>query len=137
LKPAKLLLRRGDWEKMRRHVRRCSPLEACGLLAGTGAQVELVIGVPNADRSPVRFRMDPRAQWRAFQRFERQGLELLAIYHSHPRGPADPSPTDHAEAAYPVVQVIWAPLEGKWQGRGFLIAGGTVQEVALEIQKSE
>ena len=43
------------------------------------------LGIPNAERSAVRFRMEPRAQWRAFQRIEAAGLELVGIYHSHPQ----------------------------------------------------
>ena len=33
--------------------------------------------------------------------FEDAGLKLAAIYHSHPRGPETPSPTDIACAIYP------------------------------------
>ncbi len=118
---------------MRRHAARRAPLEACGLLAGKGGQVELVLGVPNAERSPVRFRMQPRAQWRAFRRIEAAGLELVGIYHSHPRGPAIPSPTDVAETAYPVVTLIWSRVGGKWRARGFRIQAGEIVEISLQI----
>jgi len=102
-------------------------------LAGSGARVELVIGVPNSLRSPVRFRMEPRAQWRAFQRYEAAGMDLLGIYHSHPKGPDHPSPTDIAESMYPVVSIIWYPEKGTWTARGFWIESGKVDEIALEI----
>jgi proteasome lid subunit RPN8/RPN11 len=125
------------WQRMRRHVSRRLPQEACGMLAGKNDRVELTLGIRNAERSPVRFRMDPRAQWRAFQRIEAAGLDLVGIYHSHPNGPDHPSPTDIAEAAYPVAQVIWFKTGGTWRARGFLIEGGKSIEIALEIDKSE
>jgi proteasome lid subunit RPN8/RPN11 len=119
------------WQAMRQQVRRLAPQEACGLLAGKNNRVEMRIGVRNADGSPVRFHMDPQEQWRAFQRMESAGLELLGIYHSHPNGPDRPSPTDIAEAMYPVVQIIWYRQDEKWQARGFRIESGKVREVEL------
>ena len=118
---------------MRRHVRRRAPLEACGLLAGRNGRVELVVGVRNTARSPVRYLMDPRQQWNAFEKFEQLGLELLGIYHSHPNGPSRPSPTDIKQAMYEAVQVIWSRQEGEpWQADGFWIAAGKVSKVTLQ-----
>jgi [CysO sulfur-carrier protein]-S-L-cysteine hydrolase len=133
----KLILGVDLWRGMRKHVRQNAPLEACGLLAGKNSRVEMRLGIPNAERSPVRYRMEPMAQLRAFQRYETAGLELLAIYHSHPDGPDHPSPTDTAEAFYPVVQIIWFKLDGRWKARGFRIEGGKVKEINLELSKPE
>ncbi len=132
-----LILTRRHWQAMRRHVSRAVPLEACGLLAGKNSRVEFTLGIFNTDRSAVRYRMEPRAQWRAFQRMETAGLELAGIYHSHPNGPDRPSPTDIAEALYPVAQIIWFRVDGKWQARGFRIEGGNVIEISLELLESE
>jgi proteasome lid subunit RPN8/RPN11 len=133
----KLILTRKDWQRMRRHVSRRFPLEACGLLIGKNGRVVSTVGIANAERSPVRFRMEPRAQWRAFQRMEAAGLELVGIYHSHPNGPEAPSPTDIAEAMYPVAQIIFYIMEGKWQGGGYRIEGGKVTEITLEFVQPE
>lgn len=133
----KLILTRNHWQAMRRHVSRRAPLEACGLLAGKNNRVESTLGIRNADRSPVRFRMEPRAQWRAFQRIEAAGLDLVGIYHSHPNGPDHPSPTDIAETMYPVAQIIWVRVDGEWRARGFQIKGGKVAEITLEFIKPE
>ena len=122
---------------MRRHVSRLAPLEACGLLAGKDNRVEMTLGIRNEERSGVRFRMEPRAQWRAFQRIEAGGLELLGIYHSHPNGPDRPSQTDIAESMYPVAQIIWVRVDGKWRVRGFRIEGGKTDEISLEFCETE
>jgi [CysO sulfur-carrier protein]-S-L-cysteine hydrolase len=133
----KLILRRSHWQAMRRHVSRHFPLEACGLLAGKNEQVEMAFGIPNAEQSPVRFRMEAGAQWRAFQHMESAGLDLLGIYHSHPNGPDHPSETDIAESMYPAAQIILYKVKGRWQACAFQIEGGKANEIILEYLQSE
>ena len=118
---------------MRRHVAAQAPLEACGLLAGTGERVEAVLRVRNAAQSAVRFRMDPQEQLQAFEWIEEHGLELVGIFHSHPAGPETASVTDIAEAAYDVVQVIWARTQGVWTARAFWIENGQANEIPLKM----
>lgn len=129
----RLKLFRRQWEAMRDQVAADVPLESCGLLAGAGEAVQKVIPVPNALQSASRYRFSPSEQLQAFEEIEREGMEMLAIYHSHPKGPVHPSPTDIAEAFYPVVYIIWSPLESGWQARGFWIENGLFSEVPLEI----
>lgn len=122
---------------MRRHVAAQAPLEACGLLAGKQDSVESVIRVRNADRSPVRFRMDAQEQYNAFEWIDANGLDLVGIFHSHPSGPETVSPTDIAEAAYDVVHIIWAGTNGTWSARGFWIENGQATEVTLQVLAEE
>jgi proteasome lid subunit RPN8/RPN11 len=116
------------------HVRAHAPLEACGLLAGKDARVEKVIEVRNRARSAVRFAMDPVEQWNAFRWIDSHGLDLVGIFHSHPNGPAVPSPTDIAEAAYAVVHVILVHTEEMWHARGFWLENGAYKEVTLLVE---
>jgi proteasome lid subunit RPN8/RPN11 len=134
---SKLILTRKTWQAMRRHVSRCAPLEACGLLCGNKERVERSQGIPNAEKSPVRYRMEARAQWHAFQRIEADRLELIGIYHSHPNGPDQLSPTDVAEAMYSVAQIIWFRENGKWRARGYSIESGSPVEIPLEFTEPE
>lgn len=128
----RLVLRPEHWSQMRAHVEGESPLEACGLLAGRKSYVRAILPVTNRLASPSRFIMDPVEQIRAFQWIEDSGLELLGIYHSHPAGPRGLSETDIAEAAYPVVHVIWSPLGSGWEPRAFRLLEGRPEEVPLE-----
>lgn len=133
----KLILTRRVWQGMQRHVRSCSPLEACGLLAGKQGRAETRLGIPNMERSARRFRMEPRRMWHAFQRIEAAGMELVGIYHSHPLGPDHPSATDIAETMYPVAQVIWSRVSGRWRGRAYVIEGGRAMEIPVKLSPAE
>jgi proteasome lid subunit RPN8/RPN11 len=77
--------------------------------------------------------MDPREQLNAFEQIESAELEVLAVFHSHPTGPFVPSPTDIEESAYQVISIIWSPVDGKWQARGFWIEDGHAAEVPLVV----
>ena len=128
-----LTLNRTHLFAMQRHVNHEAPLEACGLLGGNHQVVELVLPVKNAAESRVKFKMDPKAQLRALQQLEAEGMELLAIFHSHPKGPSVPSATDIEESAYPVVNIIWSKAGRRWQARGFWIDAGQAVEVPLTV----
>ena len=117
---------------MRRHVEAELPNEACGLVAGQDGVVTDVFPCTNALGSPRRFELDPEEMLEIFKRLRADDHLLLAIYHSHPNGPAEPSPTDLAEAHYPTVaSVLWSFGPGGWQCRGFSIEGGASQEIPL------
>lgn len=111
--------------------------ERCGLIGGVNGEARLFLPITNILHSPTRFRMDVSEQWQAFQTFEAQGLELMAIVHSHPNGPSVPSPTDLAEFAYPgVLYLIAAPTAEGWQLRGFWLDEGQIREEGLEISRN-
>jgi proteasome lid subunit RPN8/RPN11 len=122
------------------HVRACLPEEACGLVGGQieaeTAHAALVVPIVNELHSPVRFRMEPNEQIQAFYTLEKLGLDLIAIFHSHPVGPPVPSRTDLAEFAYPgALTLIWSP-RGKsieWQLRAFCIEDGKAVEIPLDL----
>jgi proteasome lid subunit RPN8/RPN11 len=119
---------------MLKHIEDEYPLEACGLLAGISQRVEKVLPIRNIFKSPSRYQMDPREQLRAFNEFEAEGLDLLAIYHSHPDGPAYPSGTDIDQAFYPdAFSLIWSQLSGNWICRAFWIRDGQIEKINLQF----
>lgn len=121
-------------QEMIAYVAQYAPLEACGVLAGKADRAEKMIGVLNQAQSPVRFVMEPYAQLRAFDWIESNGLDLIAIFHSHPTGPETVSPTDILEAAYAVTHIVISYTIGvQWQARGFWIESGAASEVTLQI----
>lgn len=89
------------------------PDEACGLLLGRirGAcvEVEHVRLARNIAADAHReFEVHPEDHLALSLEAERLGLDVVGAWHSHPRGPATPSPTDLAAAAHGSAQVIVA-----------------------------
>jgi [CysO sulfur-carrier protein]-S-L-cysteine hydrolase len=86
------------------------PNECCGLLAGvleTPVEAKMPIGrvvarlpLVNALASPTRYQSDARSLFAAMKAMRQEGLDLLAIYHSHPASAPIPSRTDLAENPY-------------------------------------
>jgi proteasome lid subunit RPN8/RPN11 len=75
--------------------------EICGLLFGTSAAIERAEPCANVAAEPARaFEIDPAALIAAHKAMRDGGARLIGCYHSHPHGPARPSPRD-AEAANP------------------------------------
>jgi proteasome lid subunit RPN8/RPN11 len=84
------------------HAREGYPEEICGLLGGRDEQATTSVRIPNISTTPaVRFEMDRRLMVEAIIALQRAGLDVVAIYHSHPEGGSEPSRTDIAEATWP------------------------------------
>lgn len=130
-----LTLPRELFEEMIERLQEAYPLEACGLLAGLEGTAHRLYAVENRLSSPVAYEMDPVQQLQALLDLEEAGLQLLAIYHSHPTGPQTPSPTDIALAYYPGVAHIIVSLRELQApvARAFMIEEGRFDEVTLEI----
>ncbi|WP_460172111.1 M67 family metallopeptidase [Thermus sp. FJN-A] len=122
-----LYVPRGILEETRAHLLREAPREGVGLWAGR-REVERVFPLPNVHPNPLTgYLAEPVALLRALKEMEREGVQLLAIYHSHPQGPAYPSPTDILEARWRVPYVIF----GTDGFRAFLLPEG--QEVGVAV----
>jgi proteasome lid subunit RPN8/RPN11 len=126
--PYRLVFSPRLWRAIRIYLQKLQPEEACGLAAGhldplsMAGLVSVFYPVENSLHSPVRFRMDPAGQIQALEAIEAAGLDLLAIVHSHPKGPPVPSETDLREAYYPdAAAVICSGAGQRWRGRAFRI----------------
>jgi proteasome lid subunit RPN8/RPN11 len=86
-----ILLKHSDAEAMKKVAASAFPNEGCALLSGTyiddTAIVDKVKVVANVDKSPVSFRIDPNELLQAYLEAEREGKEIVGIYHSHPAPP--------------------------------------------------
>ncbi|MGE5602599.1 MAG: Mov34/MPN/PAD-1 family protein [Nitrososphaerales archaeon] len=94
------------------HARAGYPEEVCGLISGrSGAPLAVHRGRNISPTPQVAYELDHETL--ALQiGFEDEGLELLAIYHSHSQGPETPSETDIRLAYYPeAVYVILSLAE--------------------------
>lgn len=121
------------------HARLQYPNECCGLVSGRGSRVERVFRGTNVESSPFTYRFDPQEQFQLFKEMEMLGMELLGIYHSHPRSPAFPSQTDIEQALYPEAAYLIVSLPSAdapasdVEVRAFRIRGGVITEEDLTV----
>jgi proteasome lid subunit RPN8/RPN11 len=123
-------------DEMVAHAREDLPNECCGLIGGADGEATIVHRVANAAASPLRYEMDPKAQYDAYKAIEGDGKELLAIYHSHTKSAAYPSQTDVNQAvAWPdQVYVIVSLQDGDAPDvKGYLLKDLKIEEVELVV----
>ncbi len=118
--------------------------EVCGILGGYPRDkknskknlVERIFRGENVDRSPVSYQLDPRQQLRIEKELKKEGMQMLAIYHSHPHGQAYPSPKDVLLAVWDVIYIIIGlPGDEKQQVRAFRIL--SCEKEPAEKEKKE
>jgi proteasome lid subunit RPN8/RPN11 len=113
-------------------------VEICGLIGGKEGHLTSLYPVTNIAGDPAHiFEMDPAKQIDAMRQMRKNGEELVAIYHSHPTSPAQPSQIDIKQAAYPEALYLIVSLntKGVLELRGFNIVDSRVAEVELTIEE--
>jgi proteasome lid subunit RPN8/RPN11 len=121
---------------LRDESKKTHPIEACALLFGKlidgEAVVTKVVVTPNVLRSSVRFEADPQTVFIVFEQADREGLEFIGIFHSHP-APARPSAFDlqYMRLWGDAVWVILSSVDG--DVAAFRMVKGDLQKVALKV----
>jgi len=112
-----LVLEARHRDAMRRHGEADYPHEACGLIGGTaedGRKIAVAL-VPlrnaRADALRNRYLIDPDAFRRAQETLDRDGLEVIGVYHSHPDHAPVPSAFDR-EHAWPWLSYVIVEVRG-------------------------
>ena len=117
------------------HAKSAYPQEGCGLIAGVRPSLIGVRLIPmtNIAQSAVEFEMDPAELIRTLRDLRGAGEELVAIYHSHPHGPARPSNMDVQQAHYPEAAHLIVSLADPEhpQVAGFRIVDGDVLDIEV------
>ncbi len=116
----------------------CPGEEVCGFVVRTadGCAVRPVANV--ADDRARRFEMAAEGMIDAFRHAREDGEEILAIYHSHPAGPATPSALDRQLAYYPELPylVISLGTRGVLELRAFHLDQAGCREVPLLLAEA-
>jgi proteasome lid subunit RPN8/RPN11 len=122
------------------HARSELPNEACGILSGSLLEGVATTFHParNAEASPLRYNVHPEDLVRITFAIEDAGDDLVAIFHSHTRSPAIPSPTDRRAAMYPDAFYLLASLADPTAPReqvlrAWRIRDSEVSEVPLQV----
>lgn len=112
-------------------------VEICGLIGGSNGALTSLYSITNIAGDPAHiFEMDPAKQIDAMRQMRDSNEELVAIYHSHPSSPAEPSQIDIKQAAYPdaLYLIVSLNTKGVLELRGFNIVDNSVAEVELTIE---
>jgi proteasome lid subunit RPN8/RPN11 len=89
------------------------PHESCAFLLGHNDRVAKILPMRNIDESPVTFSIEPTELIYAYNLAESKGMDVIAIFHSHP-AKAWPSSTDMKFMEInPVIWVIYSTTENQ------------------------
>lgn len=134
----RLIISRKLLEKMIAHCTSVHPYEACGILAGRNNTVERVYEMKNTEQSSVSYFMDPKEQFAVMKEMRNDGLEMTAIYHSHPHSPPYPSLKDVSLAFYPDTAYVIVGLGNTYAHaiKAFEIVQGNIEEIEMHITES-
>jgi len=92
---SELKISQRDIELIQAELEANKPYEACGVLVGiingSTALVEIALPVTNVKRTRASFELDPKEHYNAWNEAEKNGKEIVGVYHTHPVSSAVPS----------------------------------------------
>jgi proteasome lid subunit RPN8/RPN11 len=88
------------------HAKRDLPNEACGYLVGKDNLILKSFALTNVDKSPEHYSFDPAEQFNVVKQARKEGMVILANYHSHPQTLARPSEEDIKLAFDPDISYV-------------------------------
>lgn len=116
------------------HAKSGTPIEMCGYLASENGTVSKHYELTNIDQSEDHFTFDPKEQFDTVKDARKNGLEVCAVYHSHPVTPARPSEEDIKLAYDPNISyVIISLADGGENVKSFKIKDAQVTPEEIEI----
>jgi proteasome lid subunit RPN8/RPN11 len=122
---------------LKQEAEKVHPVEACAMLFGKLSQnraiVEKVEVAQNRLRSATRFEVDPAKVAVAITEAEKEGLEFIGLFHSHP-APAKPSSVDQKFMRLwgDALWLILSSTDGTLAA--YRLIGGSVKEVTIRIE---
>ena len=135
-------VRREVFDAIAAHARRESPRECCGLLIGTDLEVIEAVATANVAAEPLRrYQVSPVDHFTQMKRGREvasQGaaaVNVIGVYHSHPRSAPVPSPTDLEEAFEEFLYIIAGQLDDSWslEFRAYRLQRGKFEDVQLAV----
>jgi [CysO sulfur-carrier protein]-S-L-cysteine hydrolase len=109
------------------------PNECCAFLLAehnNSGKVATILPMRNIDESPVSFSIDPAELLNAYSLADAKGMEVAAIFHSHP-AKASPSSTDIMYMEInPVIWIIYSTTQNEI--RAFVAENQVIREISIE-----
>jgi proteasome lid subunit RPN8/RPN11 len=116
------------------HTNKEEPNEACAILYGNKIEEENTVKeiwlTKNSNPSPIEFTLSAEQTWEMDQKRKELNLEIIGIFHSHPKGDAFPSSTDKKFMQNnPYVWIIYSGINKNF--RAFILESDSV-EIQIE-----
>ena len=131
-----LRLQRNHVELLKQEAERVFPVEACAILFGNLTENEAIVEkveiTQNRLRSSTRFEVDPSTVARSIVEAEKEGFELVGLFHSHPAS-AFPSEIDRKFMRLwgEAIWLILSSTENKLDA--FQLVDDELKQVAIRI----
>ena len=110
------------------------PLEACGLLVGRGDRVDRSITCTNEAASARIYAIPAKELLLAERAAEREGLDIIGVFHSHTHSEPYPSPTDVEQAPDPEWHYVIVSLKREAPAtRSYRIRDGAISEERVAV----
>ncbi|MBI5697396.1 MAG: M67 family metallopeptidase [Thaumarchaeota archaeon] len=100
------------------HAVKSAPNESCALLFGNEdsntCTVKDIFLTENTEKSPINFTISNEELLAGYKEAERNGLDVIGIFHSHPHSEARPSMTDKKfMTVNPVIWMIFSNIQSE------------------------
>jgi proteasome lid subunit RPN8/RPN11 len=131
----KIILSKSQKKILLEHTLKEEPNESCAILYGNKIEEENIVKeiwlTENIDSSPTEFTLSPEQTWEMDQKRKELNLEIIGIFHSHPKGEAYPSNTDKKFMENnPYVWIIYSGINKNF--RAFIL---NLDSVEIPIQE--
>jgi proteasome lid subunit RPN8/RPN11 len=131
--PPSITFTADSWKSLRQLSEQAYPFEGCGLLLGPLSKekvVQQIVVLRNVLRDEGRGRFDfsfsPKDFMEAQLAAEKNNLDVVGIFHTHPDHPPRPSPTDASQ-----------PMLAGWINIIAAVHGGTFKEAKAWYREDE
>ena len=126
----KIKLSESDKKILSEYSENQKPKESCALLFGKDNQVLDLFLTENIEKSPVNFTISNEQLIEGYKTAEEKKMEVVGIFHSHPKSDAYPSNTDKEfMQSNPVVWIIYSGINKNF--RAYLLESDII-EIPIE-----
>ena len=127
----KIKLSESDKKILSEYSENQKPKESCALLFGKDNQVLDLFLTENIEKSPVNFTISNEQLIEGYKTAEGKKMEVVGIFHSHPKSDAYPSNTDKEfMQSNPVVWIIYSGINKNF--KAFLLESDIIEIPIIE-----
>ena len=127
----KIKLSESDKKILSEYSENQKPKESCALLFGKDNQVLDLFLTENIEKSPVNFTISNEQLIEGYKTAEEKKMEVVGIFHSHPKSDAYPSNTDKEfMQSNPVVWIIYSGINKNF--KAFLLESDIIEIPIIE-----